>query len=200
MYKSWVAGLAGICRDADAFVVGTELDKTVQFEKQWRKIIAAIRERTSMPLTYAANWPSYQQVKFWDALDVIGIQAYFPLVDHDRLPSEAELEQAWAGILGRLEKYSQKHNRKILLAELGYDRSTAAARRPWGRGRRSEQAEETQRRCLKAALQAVEKSETVVGAFLWKWFAGPTHHENFLMSTPAMREVIQTQWGQAGVD
>jgi hypothetical protein len=50
-------------------------------EKEWRRVIAAVRGVTSARLTYAANFDAYQRVAFWDALDAIGIQAYFPLTD-----------------------------------------------------------------------------------------------------------------------
>ena len=47
-------------------------------------------------LTYAANWDGeFEEVAFWDALDVIGVQAYFPLTE-ERVPSVTKLTQAWA--------------------------------------------------------------------------------------------------------
>lgn len=194
-YKDWILKLVHICRDADAFVVGTELDRTIHRADEWRAIIGAVRQRTSMPLTYAVNWDKYERVPFWDALDVIGIQSYFPMVEHDRLPTAAELTSSWQRLLGRLEKFARLHNRKIVLCELGYNRSAAAARRPWEHSNGGRDSEEVQRRCLSAALEAVDRSQTVVGVFLWKWFPGIARHENFLLSTPAMREVIHHAWG-----
>ena len=67
------------CREADAFVVGTELDRILNHEAEWRTLIAEVRSIMKVPLTYAANWTDYKRVPFWDALDVIGIQAYFPV-------------------------------------------------------------------------------------------------------------------------
>lgn len=194
-YTSWIAEVAEVSADADAFVVGTELDKTIRFESEWRRIIAAVRERTSAPLTYSANWPEYRKVKFWDALDVIGIQAYFPLADHDQVPEQSELERAWAGILADLGEYARSHDRRVLFAELGYNRSSQAAREPWTYQSGGPHAEEIQRRCLTAALKAMQADGTVVGAFLWKWFPGQTQRGNFLMSTTAMQEVIRARWG-----
>ncbi len=153
-----------------------------------------MRRETSATLTYAANWPDYQRVKFWDALDVIGIQAYFPLVEHDRLPELSELDRAWAGILADLKKYALGQNRKVVFAELGYNRSSEAAREPWRHESGGPDAEEVQRRCLAAALGALQRDDTVVGAFLWKWFPGQSQRGNFLMSTQAMRDEISAQW------
>ena len=51
-----------------------------------------------------------------------------------------------------------------------------------------------QREARRVALDALEGEEGVVGAFLWKWFPGESRGEDFLMSTPAMREVIGARW------
>jgi len=195
-YQTWIAQTAQLCRDADAFVVGTELDRTVHHERQWRQIIEAVRERIEAPLTYSAGWDSFERIPFWDALDVIGIQAYFPLVDHERQPSQPELDRAWDRLIRRLEAYGSLHQRKIVLGELGYNLSSLAAVRPWDYGQGGEHAAEIQRRCLSTALRAIEGSDTVIGAFLWKWFPDNNsgRRRNFLKSTPAMRAVIADHW------
>ncbi len=197
-YEAWILRVAEVCKDADSFAVGTELDKTLGHEARWRGLIAKVRERIKTPLTYAANWTDYQRVGFWDALDVIGIQGYFPLVDHQRPPDDAELEAGWKRLLTRLDTYAAKIERKVVFTELGYDRSLLAAAKPWERGSRAQRrdpaAEELQRRCMDTALRAIGSSETVVGCFLWKWFAGKAHGEDFLTSTPVIRKVIRARW------
>jgi hypothetical protein len=199
-YAAWIASVARLCRDADAFVVGTELDRTLEHEARWREIIRDVRMATSVPLTYAAGWDAFERVGFWDALDAIGIQGYFPLVDHEAMPTGLELARSWSGIVERLEEYGRRHGRKVVLCELGYNRSRLAALRPWEYAQvgEIEEAEEVQRRCLDAALQALEHSEIVAGAFLWKWFPGEDgRRSNFLQSSPAMREVITAHWKHA---
>jgi hypothetical protein len=44
-----VAKLARTTRDAYAFVVGTELDRTIGHEAAWRSFIAAVRAETAAP-------------------------------------------------------------------------------------------------------------------------------------------------------
>lgn len=194
-YERWITLVAELSREADAFVVGTELDQTVHHDGAWRRIIAAVRAKTTSPLTYSAHWDSYERVGFWDELDVIGIQAYFPLVSHDELPTEQELDDAWASLMERLEGYAARHGRRIVFGELGYNLSADAAVRPWDYRQGGEHAAEVQRRCLTAALKAVRGSEAVVGAFLWKWFPdGDWGRRNFLKSTPEMRAVIAQFW------
>jgi hypothetical protein len=193
-YERWIVRMAAVCRDADAFVVGTELDKTVGHEQQWRRIIGRIRESYGGSLTYAANWTDYQRVPFWDDLDAIGVQAYFPLTEQPGLPDKGDLELAWTRVLNDLAAFSRRKDRPVVLSELGYACSTNAALRPWEGREGGEHADEIQRRCMAAALGALKDDEHVVGAFLWKWFTPSQRRGNFLMSTPAMRQVIAEHW------
>lgn len=197
-YERWIVQVAEVCHDADGFVVGTELRKTVGHEQAWRDVIAAVRAKTQAPLTYAANWDDYHAVPFWDALDVIGVQGYFPLVTHQNEPCRDELALAWTELVTKLEAYGQRHGKKVVLTELGYDKTTQAARKPWesGGGRGGQAGEAVQQLCLEAALDALGGAEPhgLIGAFLWKWFPGRTRGEDFLMSTPAMRQVIRSRW------
>ncbi|MCH7797680.1 MAG: hypothetical protein IID28_04445 [Planctomycetes bacterium] len=196
-YRQWIVRLAEICHEADAFVVGTELDRTITHADQWREIITQVRARFDGPLTYAANWTNYTRVPFWKELDVIGVQSYFPLTDQPGLPDEHDLELAWTRLLTQLTAFSREQDRPVVLCELGYPRSANAAIRPWEGREGGQHADEIQRRCMAAALRAVEAEDVIVGAFLWKWFARPTRHANFLMSTPSMRAVIAEHWQAA---
>lgn len=193
-YELWITRVAEVCKDADGFSVGTELDRTIHHDEAWRRIIASVRDATDAPLTYSANWSDYERVGFWDDLDAIGVQAYFPLTDEEGLPEPQTLRRAWRRVADRLEAFAREHDRPIVLTELGYNRSSAAAIRPWESRSGGPNAEETQRRCLDAALDELAGRERVVGAFLWKWFPGETRGENFLKSTPAMRQVIARHW------
>jgi len=197
-YEQWITQVAELARNADGFAVGTELDATIHHEDDWRRIIESVGAKTDAPLTYCANWDTYKQVPFWDALDVIGIQAYFPLVQHDRTPTPAELRRGWAGIIDELERFSSRHNRRILLSELGYNRSSQAARRPWDHREGGDNAELIQQWCLEVALDAIADSDAICGAFLWKWFPNRPDWGNFLKSTPAMRAVIAESWADSG--
>lgn len=196
-YRAWITTLARMTREADGFAVGSELDRTVWgHETEWRDIISAVRAETPAALTYAANWPDYQRIPFWDAVDVISLSAYFSLTDHDRHPTAAELDRAWTRILADARAYAQQHNRRVVFMEIGYDRSLKAAREPWADGARGgdPDSEALQTLCLDRALAAVAEPDAIIGTFIWKWFPGPVRRETFLASTPAMREVIARHW------
>ena len=198
-YEAWIAEIARFSHDADAFVVGTELDGTIEHHERWRRIIAAVREEYSGPLTYAANWDAFDRVEFWDALDMIGIQAYFPLLPEPE-PGEmtelvaGDLDRAWAQIMRRVRDYSARVERPVLLTELGYNNSSRAPYEPWDPEVGGHNADFVQELCMRAALKAIDVEPSVVGAFLWKWFPGTRAPRNFAMSTPAMRRVISEHW------
>lgn len=195
-YRTWILALAACSEGADAFCVGTELCGTTGAEAEWRALIKETRALLpSVPLTYAANWDRYESIPFWDALDVIGIQAYFPLVGHAGVPSDEELKAGWEQVLTKLRAYSQGKGRKVLFTELGYDASPQAARKPWEGSRRpTPPGEALQARCLEAALRAIRAEPCVVGVFLWKDFPGPTRGEDFAVLRPALRPMIREVW------
>ncbi len=193
-YERWIVKLAVACHEADGFVVGTELDRTLGHEERWRRVIAGVREATDAPLTYAANWPDYRRVSFWDALDVIGIQAYFPVSDAPS-PERSDIERGWRSKMAELRAYAEEQNRRVVFTELGYNRSHEAAERPWEYRVDGPEAEELQATLLRAALQAVESEPVVVGVFLWKWFPDPYPvGRNFQLATPRLKRTIASVW------
>jgi hypothetical protein len=197
-YREWITRVARLSAEADAFVVGTELDRTAHRDADWRRIIVAVREELDTTLTYSAGWDNYQSIPFWDALDAISIQSYFPLVDHEREPTAAELQDGWRRITRDLEAFARQRSRKIVLGELGYNRSFHAAVRPWTYPQDADpRAEALQLKCLDTALTALDENDWIVGAFLWKWFPGEIPHGNFRKSAPAVRKLIADHWSEA---
>jgi len=202
-YRRWILAIAAATRGADAFAVGTELDRLVGHEAPWRELIGELREAVPARLTYAANWDAYERVPFWDALDAIGVQAYFPLSDAER-PTREELAAGWRPVLDRLRDLSLRTGKPVVFTELGYDLSTDAARTPWVPGRREEdpaRAAALQADCFAVALeQLARERDWLRGAFLWKWFVGGASRRrgNFLVDTTNVRDVVSTAWNGRG--
>lgn len=193
-YEAWIVAVARACRDADGFVVGTELDKTIRFTARWRKIIKSVRAVTKAPLTYAANWTDYEQVGFWKDLDVVGIQAYFPLV-REVGASEAQIAAGWKSIMGRLRTFAEAQGKDIVFTELGYTCSHSAPVRPWEYHQDGADALPVQKACLRAALTCIEHEPRVIGAFLWKWFPPPRETgRNFRLAAPEIKALLSEVW------
>jgi len=214
-YSEWILNLARATRSADSFCIGTELDRMLASEVEWRTLIKAVRGVTAAHLTYAANWDHFEEVPFWDALDVIGVQAYFPLTEAPN-PSIQELREGWQPWVERLRALHLKLGKPVVFTELGYDDARHAAARPWeddGRGRRVELEPELlvlQERCLQAALEMLDgQKDWLRGAFLWKWFVrggrhgfgrSAAHSGSFRLDREGLHRVIQSAWLEPEAD
>jgi len=66
---------------AELFCIGTELRSSVkQQPEKWKELIKEIKTIYAGKLTYAANWDcNFDTIDFWNELDYIGIQGYFPI-------------------------------------------------------------------------------------------------------------------------
>lgn len=194
-YERWMIAMAQSTQGADILVIGTELKQLEQYEQKWRHLIAEVRKYTNAKLTYAANWDSVANVGFWDALDFIGVQAYFPL-SASTDPSEAELIAGWQKVFKEhVDPLFKRYNKDVVFTELGYARSTNAAKEPWAyHTHETPAAKALQERCMKIALQQIKTQAHIEGVFLWKWFVGPTYRENFLLNESHLVQLIDNTW------
>jgi hypothetical protein len=199
-YKRWIVQIAACTKDADAFAVGTELEllNTERDDAQWRDIISEIRKVTDVHLTYAANWDVFRRLSFWDALDVVGVQAYFPIASEVE-PTDLALQEGWQKVISELRAVHDETGLPIVMTELGYNCSLDAAREPWAhksaKGADRGPAALLQQRLLRTGLLALKpETEWLRGAFLWKWFPGEARRANFMMDEPILRGVIANVW------
>ncbi len=196
-YPRWIERMAGMTADADAFVVGTELDRLVADDAPWRQLIGAVRQRTAAHLTFASNWDAYAALPFWDALDAVGVQAYFPVAPAGARVADVDaLVAGWTGALEGLRAIHLSTGKPVVFTELGYNDSSEAAAQPWATHQGGPDAATVQARCLEAALNTVGREPWIRGAFLWKWFPGDLQTGDFRMSAPHTRDVIAAAWGR----
>ena len=184
---------------AELFAVGVETDATIFKEQEWRRVIAAVRQVYKGQITYAANWDSLGKVGFWDALDVIGVHAYFPLAAGDS-PDAETLRRGWDEPLAGLQRLADTQGGKpVVFAEIGYNRSPDAARRPWEyEVRDSAESRALRQRLIEVALARLESEPLVRGIFWWKWIPGDTRFDrDFSMRDPEAREALSRHWPSA---
>ncbi len=156
--------------DVELYCIATEMETSVRERPQfWSRIIREIKEIYKGKLTYAENWDAYQDVPFWNQMDFIGIDAYFPLSD-EQSPDLEELKKGWTPHLKALGKYSAKVQKPILFTEFGYMSSDFAARRPWETDRDRPENEALQARTYEAFFEKVWQKDWMAGGFVWKWF------------------------------
>ncbi|MCE7053248.1 hypothetical protein LZF95_01080 [Algoriphagus sp. AGSA1] len=176
--------------------VGTELEMTSSREADWRRVILEIRKIYSGKLVYAANFTEFEQIRFWDALDYIGIQAYFPLSTNSD-PTLSQLKSGWKKHLKRIEYVVSAYQRPVMFTEIGYCNTVDAAKEPWiwpNERKETELSEEMQALCYEAFFQTAWKKNWMAGVFFWKWYPEGKHREPDFTPQGKMAEQVMANY------
>lgn len=172
----------GIKENVEMICVGTEFKiSVIKREKFWRNLIAEIRKKYQGKLTYASNWDEYPLVPFWDDLDLIGVNAYFPLIN-EQTPSVEKLVDAWKKPLEEISTIQKKFNKPVIFTEYGYLSVDGCAYNSWeleGKINDLKINEEAQANAINALWKAACKKNWWEGGFLWKWFPNMRGHEGY---------------------
>jgi len=176
-YTEYMVSMARIAeaQGLDALVVGTEMIGTSGREADWRAVVAACRAAfPSGKLLYASNWGAEGwQVQWWDALDFIGVDAYFPL-SRTPDPAPASLPAAWEPVLANLSALSQRWGGKpVVFTEVGYRSASTAAVEPGVWSGQSRPDLKAQANLYTALFDTPLKQPWLRGVLLWSWGNDP---------------------------
>lgn len=176
-YREFVLAWA---RDAaevgvDAFSIGVECKSwSNRFSDDWASLIAEIRAFYPGLLTYSANWDEIEGVVFWDLLDFVGINAFYPLVGPGRDVSEAGYRAGARRWVESLRRFAAHVDRPIVFVEVGYTTRAGAGVDPWTWPEELEGVaidEEEQTRALRIILEAFLPEDFFAGFFVWRVYA-----------------------------
>ncbi len=172
-YRKFILNCAQIAdsTQVDLFCIGTELSRSaVKREQFWRELIIEVKKIYKGPITYSANWDNFQKIKFWDQLDYIGTNAYFPLTD-SKDPSEKLLLKEWNTPYNQIKALSNQYKKPIIFTEFGYVSSDNAAKEPWNEHKREAGENEIlQAKLYNALFTKFWKESWFAGSFVWKWY------------------------------
>lgn len=167
LHHALLASWAG----ADLFSVGVELSKTVDRDAEWRDLIAATRLFFPGAVTYSGNWyGDLENVRFWDRLDFMGIDTYFPLSASPQA-SRADLEKGAKDIAARLAAASKRAGKPMILTEVGFAAHKATWVAPHTEG--GEYSEDDQALAYDIFFKALGRPKWLAGTFVWKAFSAP---------------------------
>ena len=185
-YQVFLEHYANLAKEihADVLCIGVELAKMTEHEADWRRLIARARELYPGPLTYAANYGvEFERIAFWDALDYIGLDEYYPLPDD--LSADA--------LVLKIEQVQRKFARPVIFTEAGFASTAEANRRPWQESGQTVDLE-LQVRCFEVLLRAFYDKPWFEGIYWWKvgtnGYGGPKDGSHTPWNKPAMT-VIQ---------
>ncbi|MFZ0035293.1 MAG: hypothetical protein WAK60_09960 [Sedimentisphaerales bacterium] len=145
-YKKFLLHYARIAEQTkcEMFSLGCEMGSTEQFEDRWRNLIAEIRKIYSGAITYDTNHDEEDRLKWWDAVDIISVSAYYPIgtgkialatEDPNKAPPSGNsvevLKRRWKPIKQKLRRISEKFDRPIFFIELGVCSARGCSSAPW---------------------------------------------------------------------
>ena len=198
LHYATIAAAEGV----ELFCIGTELTAAATTrEADWRRLIERVRSVYGGPLVYAANWwVEYNRIGFWDALDYVGINAFFPL-SREPGPSGAELRRNAAAIADSIELLYQRVGKPIIFTEIGYKSVRGASVEPWEWTRRHDAVDvEEQVRCYQTIFEAFWDRPWFYGMYWWKWFSdlrrGGLSHPGFTPQHKPAEEVLSRWYGK----
>jgi hypothetical protein len=175
-YKAFVKRWARLAQQehVDLFSVGCELTGTEKSGSFWRSVIGVVKANFTGLLTYSANYDTEQKITWWDALDLIGIDAYYELTNKKN-PTLAELTDAWKARAAALKSWhdSKWPTKTIIFTEIGYRSTDGSNMRPWEWGINYGADPDEQRDCYKALLSVLWNEKWWGGAFWWNWETSP---------------------------
>jgi hypothetical protein len=196
---------------AEMFCVGTEMDSIIDptkfcsdgksYTQKWEEIIAAVRAVYSGKVTYAATYWTVKDVKFWDKVDYIGVDAYLPLTPKHAEgdtspynPTVDEMVNAWTkphfnswvrdtlhGGKSAVDYYkslSEQYGKKVIFTEVGY-RSLDGTTTDPGKFGGSQDAQpdfQEQVDAYTALFRVMENygGQWLAGSFLWSYYSFET--------------------------
>jgi hypothetical protein len=127
-YHAFITGAAEVADRGDATMlsIGVELkalSKQPDFAAKMFTLASDVRRVFKGALTYSANWDEAEEVLFWGAVDIAGVNGYYPLVPDPVRGAEA--------VGRRLVALSRIARREVLVLEVGYRSSPLSHVKPW---------------------------------------------------------------------
>lgn len=205
-YEAFILNFAKIAADKKvaAFCVGTEYKiAAIKREDFWRDLICKVREIFSGKITYAANWDNYNNIPFWDALDFIGVDSYFPLQNAATPELEVLLEN-WLPIKNEMKALAKHHKKQIVFTEYGYMSCDYTAWQNWENEKSRSNVNvnlEAQSIAFEALLSTFWQEPWFGGGFIWKWYhnyqnSGGENNKDYTPQNKPVEAVISKWYKQ----
>lgn len=194
-YKEFILHYARIAQqtNADMFCIGTEL-KSLSARNEWIEIIDSVRSVYDKPILYAANWDEYPAVSFWEYLDFLGIDAYFPLA-HSREATIEEYLENFDLWLYQIDNFQKSIEKEIIIPEVGFKSVKGSGVTPYDWQYSGIMDEESQAHAYQTILELLQRKQWLAGIFFWHW--DPILKQDSLGYTPYNKlaeEVLRQFW------
>jgi hypothetical protein len=162
---------------ADVFSVGVELRSWVTTARapSFARVLEDVRRTYRGIVSYSANWDDVEQTVILGQIDVIGLNAFYPLADQ---PGGKE-EQLAAGArkaAAQVHALAERWHKPVLFTETGYTTRADPAVRPWEWPDTMSAVavdEPAQAQAYRVLLAPLLDEPDFAGFFVWREFADP---------------------------
>lgn len=137
-----------------------------------RDMISRVRNVYHGIIMHNINHGDEFRFDWLDAVDVIGISAYYPVTDGINRSIDF-MRERWADVVSRLEKCHEKYGKPIMFAEIGVRSEQGCTAYPWDFHDRPEKPtdEQEQSDFYESAMEATWDKPWFCGYFWWDWKA-----------------------------
>jgi hypothetical protein len=178
-YERFVRAWAEVAElaHADIFSAGVELRSwvTTSHAPSFSRVIRQIRSVYHGLVTYSANWDDVDQTVVWGDLDLIGINAFYPLADQPGASYETLLASG-QDIRKRVHDLAETWQKPVLFTETGYTTRSDPAVRPWvwpDSMKGISVDEKAQATAYRALMGSLLDEPDFAGFFVWRLYADP---------------------------
>lgn len=202
-YTDFIVHYAELAEEnrVEQLVIGTELAGTTHRDDDWRGVVEQVRDVYGGSLTYASLDSESLAITWWDALDVIGVDAYYVLTS-DPDPSKLQLERGWRPYLDALNGLSERWGMPILLTEIGYTSVSGTTSKPWDWNLPGPIDLEEQALAYEVALEQTSQEPWFIGMYWWYWHpdltVGGPDDRGYSPSCKPAAEVLRAWYGGDG--
>jgi hypothetical protein len=178
-YGAWVKTWARLAEEerVELLSAGVELRSWVTAPRA-RSFAALVREMRAIykgPITYSANWDDVESTLVLGDLDVIGVNAFYPLADKDGAGFDALLEGG-RRVAAKVRALAETWQKPVLFTEIGYTTRPDPAIRPWEwpDGMKDVKVDEdAQADAYRALIAPLLDEPSFMGFFVWRVYADP---------------------------
>ena len=184
-YEAFIIPYARMAQEENVSMlsVNTELlvpNKWASNSARWRALIRKLRDVFNGSLTVAAIKEHEQEVLWWDAVDVIGVDAYYNIKGNN----VAEMARSWQQYRVMWRALSEQYGGKnVTLTEIGYCSGQCSRTH-------TPSASDLQKHAMhyEAVFEAFRNdSSWFLGAFWWNWNTDPGYFNGDDCLTPQLK-------------
>jgi hypothetical protein len=178
-YRAFLLAWAAVAEEThvELFSAGVELRSWVTTARapSFRAILRDVRSAYHGLLTYSANWDDVDQAIILGDLDVIGVNAFFPLAEKEGADDATLLAGARA-VRDKMHALAEAWRKPVLFTEIGYTTRPDPAVRPWEwpdtmKDVHPDQA--AQAAAYRALLAPLLDEPDFAGFFVWRVYSDP---------------------------